>query len=119
MRIFIFAESQNRRRLPTVWEMNFQLVGNKPTIRKSAFTSSTTLMVTLCIIVFCIYCMHIIVLLIIIYVNCSAATTQLEDPRDQWRHMQESMLKEYLQTAREDLQAKKDIEDIKQQRLQV
>lgn len=43
----------------------------------------------------------------------------MEDPRLEWRSIQEAMLKEYLQTAREDLEAKKEILDIKQQRLTI
>ncbi|KAI8761511.1 protein KIBRA, partial [Biomphalaria glabrata] len=42
---------------------------------------------------------------------------QLEDPRIQWRQEQEHMLKEYLVTAQEDLEAKKEIYSIKEQRL--
>ncbi|XP_070197385.1 protein WWC2-like isoform X2 [Littorina saxatilis] len=42
---------------------------------------------------------------------------QLEDPRLQWRQEQEIMLKEYLGTAQDDLQAKQEIYSIKEQRL--
>lgn len=44
-------------------------------------------------------------------------TNQIEDPRQQWRQLQEAMLKEYLLTAQDDLAAKKEILDIKNQRL--
>lgn len=43
----------------------------------------------------------------------------MEDPRQEWRSVQEAMLKDYLQTAKEDLEAKKEILDIKQQRLNI
>ena len=46
-------------------------------------------------------------------------SNQLEDPRLEWRSIQEAMLKEYLHTAKEDLEAKKEILDIKQQRLTI
>ena len=49
----------------------------------------------------------------------NAESNQLEDPRLEWRAIQEAMLKEYLQTAKEDLEAKKEILDIKQQRLTI
>jgi hypothetical protein len=44
-------------------------------------------------------------------------STQLEDPRDVWKKQQESMLSSYLQTAQDDLEAKKEIRSVKQQRL--
>nr|SVE92220.1 EOG090X00VK [Megafenestra aurita] len=53
------------------------------------------------------------------YTNHITQTNQLEDPRLEWRSIQEAMLKEYLQTAKEDLEAKKEILDIKQQRLTI
>nr|SVE73385.1 EOG090X00VK [Daphnia atkinsoni] len=53
------------------------------------------------------------------YTNHISQTNQLEDPRLEWRSIQEAMLKEYLQTAKEDLEAKKEILDIKQQRLTI
>jgi protein KIBRA len=37
----------------------------------------------------------------------------------EWRAIQEAMLKDYLQTAKEDLEAKKEFLDIKQQRLNI
>uniref|UniRef100_A0A0P6JW84 Protein WWC3 n=1 Tax=Heterocephalus glaber TaxID=10181 RepID=A0A0P6JW84_HETGA len=45
--------------------------------------------------------------------------TQIEDPREQWRREQERMLKEYLIVAQEALNAKKEIYQIKQQRLEL
>ncbi|XP_014488000.1 PREDICTED: protein kibra [Dinoponera quadriceps] len=51
------------------------------------------------------------------YINHVNQTTQLEDPRQEWRAIQEAMLREYLQTAQDVLEAKKEIYDIKQQRL--
>lgn len=44
-------------------------------------------------------------------------TTQLEDPRQEWKSMQEDMLREYLNSAQDTLEAKREIYDIKQQRL--
>lgn len=51
------------------------------------------------------------------YIDHINQINQLEDPRLQWRQEQEFMLKEYLVTAQEDLQAKQEIYSIKQQRL--
>ena len=42
---------------------------------------------------------------------------QSEDPRLEWRALQEDMLRQYLVTAQEDLQIKKDLVTVKQQRL--
>lgn len=58
-------------------------------------------------------------MLIFITLVLITETNQLEDPRLEWRSIQEAMLKEYLQTAKEDLEAKKEILDIKQQRLTI
>uniref|UniRef100_A0A8D0DHE3 WW and C2 domain containing 1 n=1 Tax=Salvator merianae TaxID=96440 RepID=A0A8D0DHE3_SALMN len=44
-------------------------------------------------------------------------TTQIEDPRVQWRREQEHMLKDYLVLAQEALDAQKEIYRVKQQRL--
>lgn len=46
-------------------------------------------------------------------------TTQIENPRTQWRQEQERMLKEYLVVAQEALKAKKEMYLIKQQRLEL
>lgn len=46
-------------------------------------------------------------------------TTQIENPRTQWRQEQERMLKEYLVVAQEALNAKKEMYLIKQQRLEL
>ncbi|GJQ65403.1 hypothetical protein Trydic_g7513 [Trypoxylus dichotomus] len=51
------------------------------------------------------------------YINHCNQTTQLEDPREEWRGIQEAMLREYLLTAQDVLEAKKDIYNIKSQRL--
>ncbi|KAK7474264.1 hypothetical protein BaRGS_00034507 [Batillaria attramentaria] len=51
------------------------------------------------------------------YIDHINQVNQLEDPRLQWRQEQELMLKEYLVTAQEDLQAKQEIYSIKEQRL--
>ncbi|CAH0393951.1 unnamed protein product [Bemisia tabaci] len=51
------------------------------------------------------------------YINHVNQCTQLEDPRLEWRAIQEDMLREYLHTAQDVLEAKKEIYDIKQQRL--
>ena len=47
----------------------------------------------------------------------SPEQVQSEDPRLEWRALQEDMLRQYLVTAQEDLQAKKDLVTVKQQRL--
>lgn len=44
-------------------------------------------------------------------------STQLEDPRKEWKSIQEQMLREYLNSAQDVLLAKKEIYDVKQQRL--
>ncbi|KAK9497147.1 hypothetical protein O3M35_004519 [Rhynocoris fuscipes] len=51
------------------------------------------------------------------YIDHMNQCTQLEDPRLEWRAIQEAMLREYLHTAQDVLEAKKEIYDIKQQRL--
>ncbi|KAL1509063.1 hypothetical protein ABEB36_003862 [Hypothenemus hampei] len=49
--------------------------------------------------------------------NFLSESTQLEDPRQEWRAVQEAMLRDYLQTAQDVLEAKKDIYQVKSQRL--
>lgn len=51
------------------------------------------------------------------YVNHVDKKVQMEDPRLEWRRLQEDMLRQYLFTAQEDLQAKKELVKVKQQRL--
>ncbi|KAF5304566.1 hypothetical protein FQA39_LY09617 [Lamprigera yunnana] len=51
------------------------------------------------------------------FINHMCQSTQLEDPRQEWRAVQEAMLREYLQTAQDLLEAKKDIYNVKSQRL--
>lgn len=51
------------------------------------------------------------------FINHMGQSTQLEDPRQEWRSEQEVMLREYLQTAQDLLEAKKDIYNVKSQRL--
>ncbi|KAL0116550.1 hypothetical protein PUN28_009893 [Cardiocondyla obscurior] len=51
------------------------------------------------------------------YINHVNQTTQLEDPRLEWRAIQEAMLRDYMQTAQDVLEAKKEIYDVKHQRL--
>nr|XP_023013961.1 protein kibra isoform X1 [Leptinotarsa decemlineata] len=51
------------------------------------------------------------------YIDHVNQSTQLEDPRQEWRAIQEAMLREYLITAQDVLEAKKDIYQIKSQRL--
>ncbi|CAB3386420.1 Hypothetical predicted protein [Cloeon dipterum] len=51
------------------------------------------------------------------YINHKCQTTQMEDPRLEWRSKQEKMLREYLQTAQDALEAKKEIVEVKSQRL--
>jgi len=53
------------------------------------------------------------------YVNHVTKSTQIEDPREEWRRMQETMLKDYLITAQEHLQAKREIFNLKQERLKI
>lgn len=43
--------------------------------------------------------------------------TQLEDPRQEWKGIQEAMLKDYLVSAQDSLEAKREILDVKQRRL--
>ncbi|XP_047998754.1 protein kibra [Leguminivora glycinivorella] len=51
------------------------------------------------------------------YINHVSQVTQLEDPRLEWLSIQEAMLREYLNTAQEALEAKKEMYDVKKQRL--
>ncbi|VDI70705.1 protein KIBRA [Mytilus galloprovincialis] len=51
------------------------------------------------------------------YIDHINQVNQLEDPRQEWRSQQEHMLKEYLTTAQDDLQAKKEIYSVKEERL--
>uniref|UniRef100_A0AAR2IVP9 WW domain-containing protein n=1 Tax=Pygocentrus nattereri TaxID=42514 RepID=A0AAR2IVP9_PYGNA len=53
------------------------------------------------------------------YIDHINKTTQIENPRTQWRQEQERMLKEYLVVAQEALNAKKEMYLIKQQRLEL
>uniref|UniRef100_A0A8C1W2I9 WWC family member 3 n=1 Tax=Cyprinus carpio TaxID=7962 RepID=A0A8C1W2I9_CYPCA len=53
------------------------------------------------------------------YIDHINKTTQIENPRTQWRQEQERMLKEYLVVAQEALNAKKEMYQIKQQRLEL
>lgn len=53
----------------------------------------------------------------VFYVDHTNKTNQIEDPRQQWRQLQEAMLKEYLLTAQDDLAAKREMVDVKNQRL--
>lgn len=46
-------------------------------------------------------------------------STQLEDPRQEWKSVQEHMLREYLTSAQDVLVAKKEIYDVKHQRLRL
>ncbi|GAB1604454.1 protein WWC2-like isoform X2 [Argonauta hians] len=55
----------------------------------------------------------------IYYINHVTETNQLEDPRVQWREKQQEMLKEYIITAQEDLEATREIFSVKEQRLQL
>lgn len=61
-------------------------------------------------------------MLYIILIKCyrthtHTESTQLEDPRQEWKSIQEHMLHEYLSSAQDVLVAKKEIFDVKQQRL--
>lgn len=47
----------------------------------------------------------------------SAERVQIEDPRLEWRALQEDMLRQYLVTAQDDLTNKQELVTIKQQRL--
>lgn len=51
------------------------------------------------------------------YINHNKQVTQLEDPRLEWLSIQEAMLRDYLHTAQEALEAKKEMYDVKKQRL--
>uniref|UniRef100_A0A3Q3JLK0 WW domain-containing protein n=1 Tax=Monopterus albus TaxID=43700 RepID=A0A3Q3JLK0_MONAL len=53
------------------------------------------------------------------YIDHINKTTQIENPRTQWRQEQERMLKEYLVVAQEALRAKKEMYLVKQQRLEL
>ncbi|XP_062538567.1 protein kibra [Armigeres subalbatus] len=51
------------------------------------------------------------------YINHNSQKTQLEDPRLEWKSKQEEMLREYLCSAQDTLEAKKEIFNVKTQRL--
>lgn len=51
------------------------------------------------------------------YINHIAQTTQLEDPRQEWKSVQEQMLRNYLSAAQDQLENKREMYDVKQQRL--
>ncbi|XP_055613841.1 protein kibra [Uranotaenia lowii] len=51
------------------------------------------------------------------YINHIGQSTQLEDPRLEWKREQENMLREYLCSAQDTLEAKKEIFNVKTQRL--
>ncbi|KFM11888.1 Protein KIBRA, partial [Aptenodytes forsteri] len=53
------------------------------------------------------------------YIDHNTKTTQIEDPRVQWRREQEHMLKDYLVLAQEAIAAQKEIYQVKQQRLEL
>ncbi|XP_058137922.1 protein KIBRA isoform X3 [Dasypus novemcinctus] len=53
------------------------------------------------------------------FIDHNTKTTQIEDPRVQWRREQEHMLKDYLVVAQEALSAQKEIYQVKQQRLEL
>lgn len=46
-------------------------------------------------------------------------STQLEDPRQEWKSIQEQMLREYLSSAQDVLVAKKEIYNVKNERLRL
>lgn len=51
--------------------------------------------------------------------NLRAESTQLEDPRQEWKSIQEQMLREYLSSAQDVLVAKKEIYNVKNERLRL
>lgn len=51
------------------------------------------------------------------YINHIAQSTQLEDPRQEWKSVQEQMLSDYLSAAQDQLENKREMYDVKQQRL--
>ncbi|KAM8706052.1 hypothetical protein ACLKA7_010353 [Drosophila subpalustris] len=51
------------------------------------------------------------------YINHIAQSTQLEDPRQEWKSVQEQMLSDYLSAAQDQLENKREMFDVKQQRL--
>eukprot|EP00062_Callorhinchus_milii_P020816 gi/632976970/ref/XP_007905087.1/ PREDICTED: protein WWC2 [Callorhinchus milii] len=53
----------------------------------------------------------------IFYIDHINKTTQLEDPRAQWRKEQERMLKDYLMVAQDALSTQKELYQVKEQRL--
>lgn len=53
------------------------------------------------------------------YINHIAQSTQLEDPRQEWKSVQEQMLSDYLSAAQDQLENKREMYDVKQQRLQL
>lgn len=54
-----------------------------------------------------------------VYLSFRLESTQLEDPRQEWKSIQEQMLREYLSSAQDVLVAKKEIYDVKNRRLRL
>lgn len=54
-----------------------------------------------------------------VYLSFWLESTQLEDPRQEWKSIQEQMLHEYLTSAQDVLVAKKEIYDVKNRRLRL
>ncbi|XP_055331992.1 protein KIBRA-like [Paramacrobiotus metropolitanus] len=53
------------------------------------------------------------------YIDHNTKANHFDDPRAKYRSMQKEMLQDYLRTAQNDLEAKREIYGIKQQRLQI
>ncbi|XP_041675110.1 protein kibra [Drosophila eugracilis] len=51
------------------------------------------------------------------YINHLAQSTQLEDPRQEWKSVQKQMLLDYLSAAEDQLENKREMYDVKKQRL--
>jgi hypothetical protein len=89
--------------------MNYRLGGRRAMTNRLASISSITMTVS--------STLDRIPTFFFFNVVFSVETTQLEDPRQEWKSMQEDMLREYLNSAQDTLEAKREIYDIKQQRL--
>lgn len=133
----LFSVTQKRRRLRIAWATNCRTDGRSATIPKSACTTSTTSIVSSTLdgteeslsrlLWYAPLCLsfnsaHALAGLVglrkkfkwFLYL---AEENQIEDPRMEWRSVQEQMLSDYLKSAEDDLLAKQDLLQIKTQRL--
>lgn len=107
------AGTQNRKPLLIALVTNCPLAGRSHTTKLLGDITSTILFVSIYTYTKLINCPNFFFQTCFVF----AESTQLEDPRQEWKSIQEHMLREYLTSAQEVLVAKKEIFDVKHQRL--